>query len=122
MAPPSKTLIKHSSSFEDPNSFSSVDLLAVSRTPCAPCLCITRSFSTCKQREEKPFSSLVGHEDLEAIDDLGKRDGPVLLPALHGFNVVNKDDKVFVLALVVHLSLLGVSARHDDLKDGCLVV
>lgn len=55
---------------------------------------------------------LMRHEDLELAHDLGQGGGAVVLPVLDGFDVVDVDDEVFVLALVVHFGKVGVSAGH----------
>jgi hypothetical protein len=55
----------------------------------------------------------VGDEDLERADDLGEWDGLVGLPVPSRLCVVDEDDKVFVLALVVDLSLLTFASGHD---------
>lgn len=51
-------------------------------------------------------------EDLEPVHDLREGDRAVLLPVLDGFDVVDKDDKIFVLPLVVDFGLVNVSAGH----------
>jgi hypothetical protein len=56
---------------------------------------------------------LVGDEDLEAVDDLGKRDAPVLLPVLDSLSVLSKDNEVVAVALVVDSDLGSVSAHVD---------
>lgn len=53
-------------------------------------------------------------EDLETADNLSKRDGPISLPLLYRLNVINVDDKIFLLALVVDLRLLSISTRHIE--------
>lgn len=55
---------------------------------------------------------LVGDHDLEARDDLCKRDGAVCFPYLEVFGGVDEDDEVLLVALVEHLVLLSISARH----------
>ena len=57
-------------------------------------------------------------KNLEAADDLRQRDRSIILPLLDCLHVVDEDDKVVLLALVVHLRLVSVSARHD----GCFVL
>lgn len=54
----------------------------------------------------------MGHEDVEAVDDLCHGNGLILLPILNILSAVNKDDEVVVLALVVDLGLSGMSTRH----------
>ena len=53
----------------------------------------------------------MGHEDVEAVDDLCHGNGLILLPILNILSAVNKDDEVVVLALVVDLGLSGMSTR-----------
>lgn len=59
------------------------------------------------------LDSLVRDENLPAADNLGQRDGLVALPRLQLLRALDKDNEVLVLALVVHLGLLVVSAGHD---------
>jgi hypothetical protein len=56
---------------------------------------------------------LVGGEDLEATDDLGKGDGRVVLPHLNSLDVVNEDNEVLGGALEVDLGLGSVATSHD---------
>lgn len=56
---------------------------------------------------------LVGDEDLESLDDLCERNTLVGLPVLKRLGILNEDNEVILLALVVDLGFLGVSARHD---------
>jgi hypothetical protein len=56
---------------------------------------------------------LVGGEDLEAADDLGKGDGGVALPLLNSLDVVNEDNEVLGGALEVDLGLGSVATSHD---------
>ena len=56
---------------------------------------------------------LMCHEDLEARYNLSQRDGTVIFPFLHGFNIIDHNNKVFLLALVMDLGLGSVSTRHD---------
>lgn len=56
---------------------------------------------------------LVGNEDLEAVDNLSKRDALVLLPVLDCLAALNEDDEVLALALVVAPDLSRVSAHVD---------
>ena len=53
-------------------------------------------------------------EDLEAVDNLGKRDALVLLPVLDGLGVLCEDNEVVVVALVVDSDLGSVSAHIDE--------
>ncbi len=55
---------------------------------------------------------LVGNEHFKRADDLCQRDCFVGLPVLCGFDVVNEDDEVLVLAFIVDLGLLCFSANH----------
>jgi hypothetical protein len=57
------------------------------------------------------FCLLVGDEDLEAVNDLGKRDTLVLLPVLNGLSALGEDNEVVVVALVVNSDLGSVSAH-----------
>jgi hypothetical protein len=56
---------------------------------------------------------LVGDEDLEAADNLCKRDARVLFPVLDGLGAVDEDDEILGLALVVDLGLGSITASHD---------
>lgn len=56
---------------------------------------------------------LVSDEHLECADDLGESNGLVGLPVVRSLDIVDKDDKVLVLALVVALDQLSFSASHD---------
>ena len=56
-------------------------------------------------------------EDLQAVNDLRKRNGAVMLPVLHGLGGLHQDDEVVVLALVVHLDLLIVAAHVDEVVE-----
>ena len=56
---------------------------------------------------------LVGGEDLEATDHLGKGDGRVVLPLLNGLDIVNEDNEVLGGALEVDLGLGSVATSHD---------
>lgn len=58
----------------------------------------------------------MGDEDLEAVDDLCKRDAAVLPPVEDGLAALCKANEVVVVALVVD-SDLGSVAAH---VDGCL--
>ena len=58
---------------------------------------------------------LVCDEYLEPTYDLCQRNCPVIDPVFKGLGIINKDDEVFVLALIVNLGLSGVSSRHDGL-------
>jgi hypothetical protein len=53
----------------------------------------------------------VGDEDLEAVNDLGKRDTLVLLPVLNGLSTLGEDNEVVAVALVVDSDLGSVSAH-----------
>ena len=55
----------------------------------------------------------MGDEDLEAVDDLGKGNAPVLLPVLNSLSVLGEDNEVVVVALVVDSDLGSVSAHVD---------
>jgi len=63
---------------------------------------------------------LVGDEDLEAVDDLGKGNAPVLLPVLNSLSVLSEDNEVVVVALVVDSDLGSVSAHVDVWWRGCV--
>lgn len=56
---------------------------------------------------------LVGDEDLEAVNDLGERNAPVLLPVLNGLSALSEDNEVVAVALVVDSDLGSVSAHVD---------
>ena len=56
---------------------------------------------------------LVGDEDLEAVNDLGKRNAPVLLPVLNSLTALSEDNEVVAVALVVDSDLGSVSAHVD---------
>lgn len=114
-SPVSKILVMTSSSFEVPNSFSRVALLAVSMTPCAPCLNFREFISHYYSTDTNQIrDSLVGDEDLEAADDLGQWDGTVTNPLLHRLGIINEDNEVLLGTLVDDLGLGGVSTRHFD--------
>ena len=55
----------------------------------------------------------MGDEDLEAVDDLGKGNAPVLLPVLNSLSVLSEDNEVVTVALVVDSDLGSVSAHVD---------
>ncbi len=55
----------------------------------------------------------MGDENLKPADHLREWNGSVNLPLLHGFDVVDEDDKVIFLARVVDLNLRCVSTSHD---------
>ena len=57
---------------------------------------------------------LVGHKDLEAAHNLSERNGSIILPVLYRLYIVNKNDKIFVLPLIVNLRLDGISTRHGE--------
>jgi hypothetical protein len=61
----------------------------------------------------------VGDEDLEAVDDLSKRNAPVLLPVLNSLSVLSEDNEVVAVALVVDSDLGSVSAHVDVCWRGC---
>lgn len=54
----------------------------------------------------------MGNEDLETADDLRQRNRAVILPIFDSLDIINKYHEVLILALVVHLGLGGISARH----------
>ena len=56
---------------------------------------------------------LVRDEDLPPVHDLRQRHRLIILPALHRLYAVDEDHEVVLGALVVHLGLRVVSARHD---------
>ena len=59
-------------------------------------------------------SLLVRNEDLEGTDNLCQRNALIFLPAFQCLRVVDKDYKVFVLALVVDFDLVWcLAASHD---------
>lgn len=57
-------------------------------------------------------NSLVGNQDLETADDLGKGNAGVLLPLLDSLAAVDEDNEVLGLALVVDLGLSSVATSH----------
>lgn len=57
---------------------------------------------------------LVGHHDLEARNDLGKRGAAVCPPLCQIFGGVDEDDEVLLSPLVEDLVLLSVSLRHSE--------
>lgn len=99
-----------SSSFDVPNSFSRVPLLAVFKIPWVPWLVFKLEMLL---RLRASVGLLVSDQDLEAADDLCKRNAGVILPVLNSLRAVNEDDKVLGLALVVDLGLSSVTASHD---------
>jgi hypothetical protein len=121
-----------SSSLWVPNSFSSDALLAVSKMPWLPCLTLLALAQLTplnsphypairlrgKRRQKRQGNSLVRDKDFPPAHNLCERNRRVLLPVLDGFRAVDEDDEVVVLALVVHLGLLVVSARHIDCLCG----
>lgn len=62
--------------------------------------------------ETGPSSLLVRREDLEGGDKVCKGKAIVSLPLLVGVEIINKDNKVVLVALVVDLCLNGFSASH----------
>lgn len=58
-------------------------------------------------------------ENLKRRDEVSKRNRLVRLPLVVGVHVVNKNDKVLVVALVVDLGLDSLAASH---LDGVVVV
>lgn len=64
----------------------------------------------------------MGDKDLEAVDDLGKRNAPVLLPVLDGLTALSEDNEVVVVALEVDSDLGSVSAHVDVCWRGSGVV
>lgn len=64
----------------------------------------------------------MGDEDLEAVDDLGKGNAPVLLPVLDGLTALSEDNEVVVVALEVDSDLGSVSAHVDVCWRGSGVV
>ena len=55
----------------------------------------------------------MGDEDLEAVNDLGKGNAPVLLPVLNSLAALSEDNEVVAVALVVDSDLGSVSAHVD---------
>lgn len=55
----------------------------------------------------------MGDEDLEAVDDLSKRNAPILLPVLNGLAALSEDNEVVAVALEVDSDLGSVSAHFD---------
>jgi len=55
---------------------------------------------------------LVGGEDFESRDEVGKGHRLVALPLLVSLNVVDEDDIVVLSALVVDDGLVGVALNH----------
>ena len=60
----------------------------------------------------------MGDEDLEAVDDLGEGNAPVLLPVLNGLAALSEDNEVVVVALEVDSDLGSVSAHVDVCWSG----
>ena len=56
----------------------------------------------------------MSNKDFKAADDLCEWNRAVILPVLDSFDVVDVDNKVFLLPLVVDFRLRSVSARHVD--------
>jgi hypothetical protein len=59
-------------------------------------------------------NSLSCGEDIEAVDNVDKRNCLVFLPLIHRLCALDHDDKVIFGSLVVDLGLLGISFGHDD--------
>lgn len=57
-------------------------------------------------------SLLVGEEDIEAIDNVDKRDSLVTLPLLEVLDALDEDDEVLTTALVVDLCPVVVGLSH----------
>lgn len=57
-------------------------------------------------------NSLVGAEDIEALDNVNKGSGLVRLPLLDSLNRFADDDKVVVLALVVNTNSVSIGTSH----------
>ena len=68
--------------------------------------------SATKAKPAEKRSLLVREENLKAADKVRHGHRLVRLPVLKRLHIVNKDDKVVVLALVVDLVLGGFSASH----------
>ena len=64
----------------------------------------------------------MGDEDLEAVDDLGEGNAPVLLPVLDGLTALSEDNEVVIVALEVDSDLGSVSAHVDVCWRGSGVV
>ena len=62
----------------------------------------------------------MGDKDLEAVNDLGKGNAPVLLPVLNSLATLSEDNEVVAVALVVDSNLGSVSAHVDVCGRGCL--
>lgn len=62
----------------------------------------------------------MGDKDLEAVNDLGKRNAPVLLPVLDGLSALGEDNEVVAVALEVDSGLGSVSAHFDVFGGGCV--
>ena len=56
---------------------------------------------------------LVRDENLPPVHDLRQRHRLIVLPVLNSLYTVDEDHEVVLSALVVHLGLRVVSARHD---------
>ena len=59
----------------------------------------------------------MGHEDLEAIYDLGQRDRAVTFPLVERIGIVDIHDKIFFLALIMNLGLRSVSTHVDNMRQ-----
>ena len=57
---------------------------------------------------------LVRDENLPPVHDLRQRHRLIVLPAPHRLYAVDEDHEIVLGALVVHLGLRVVSARHDE--------
>ena len=68
-------------------------------------------------RRPDELDLLVCDEDLEAVDNLCKRNTSVTLPLLKICRRLEKDDEVFLSTLVVDLSDTCFSGRHLDVCD-----
>ena len=60
----------------------------------------------------------MGDKDLEAVNDLGKGNAPVLLPVLNSLATLSEDNEVVAVALVVDSNLGSVSAHVDVCWSG----
>lgn len=61
-------------------------------------------------------------EDVEAVDNIDEWNGLVFLPFLYCLYALGHDNEVILVAFVVDLDLLSVSANHDDCIYGrCLM-
>ena len=56
----------------------------------------------------------MSNENLPSVQHASQRNGPVMTPVVEGSDVVDKDDKVIVSALVEDLGVGLVPASHGN--------